>query len=61
LRYDVFDLMGRRVRTNIDLATVAELLNLHPEDIEWAIEEFGRCDGEEYVVVENGDPFPGTA
>jgi len=32
-------------------------MELYPEDIEWAVEEYGRCDTDEYVAVENGDPF----
>jgi hypothetical protein len=43
----------------VKLKTAAKLLMVIPEEIEWAIEEFGLCDNDEYVVVGRGDPFPG--
>ena len=66
-----FDVEDRRVRMNrfstlktIDttIEEAAELMNLDVSEIEWALEEFGRCDAEDWVVWQpnetNGIEFP---
>lgn len=37
---------------------VAELFELTPEDVEWAVEGYGRCDSDRYVAWEAGTPAP---
>lgn len=27
-------------------------MNLNPEEIEWALEEFGECESEDYIAIE---------
>lgn len=45
------------------LEDTAKLLQYHRTDVEWAIEEYGRCDSlhgnDELVAVETGDDYPG--
>jgi hypothetical protein len=36
-----------------------QIAGLSPEEIQWAIEELGRCDTEDFVIVENRDLWPG--
>ena len=36
----------------------ADFMGLAPEDIEWAIEEYGGCDTSDYLAVVAGDPLP---
>ncbi len=47
---------------DISLERAAEIANLSVEEIQWAI-EFGRCDADEVVIVQNKDiwlgPFEG--
>jgi hypothetical protein len=57
--YDIYDAKGKLLHAAVCIQTAAEFLGVLPEEIEWAIEEFGLCDNEEYVLVGEGDPFPG--
>ena len=42
----------RDVRHGLTLAEVAALTKLDPDEIEWAIEEEGQCDSEEWTIEE---------
>ena len=35
----------------VSLAEAAEIAGLWEEDIEWAVEEEGRCDGPEHLIL----------
>nr|WP_295463080.1 hypothetical protein [Mesorhizobium sp.] len=49
-------IMVRDKRTGVEewlpLEKAAELMNLNPEEIEWALEEFGECESEDYIAIE---------
>lgn len=36
----------------LPLEQAAELMGLNPEDIEWALEEFGECESEHHIAIE---------
>jgi hypothetical protein len=38
------------------ISEAAELMELNKEDIEWAMEEYGRCDGVHYTALEVDAP-----
>jgi hypothetical protein len=57
-RFDIYDAKGKLIRASTSAATAAGYLGVIPEEVEWAIEECGMCDNEEFVVVSAGDPFP---
>ena len=40
--------------TLVDLDEAARITELDPEEIEWAIEEVGRCDTEEWAILPEG-------
>jgi hypothetical protein len=54
--FDIYDATGRLIHEAVDLAFAAERAKLNDYDIEWAIEECGRCDTDELVPA--GDPWP---
>lgn len=59
-RYDIYESDGTTLRAaSISLAVAAGLAELDETEIEWAIEEEGRCDGPEFIIVEAGDEAPG--
>jgi len=45
-----------------DADAVSEVMDLDPAEIDWAVEEFGRCDTDTHVAwtpsAENGIKFP---
>ena len=43
---------------NVTTEQAAEIVNLSVEEIEWAIEEQGRCDTQDMVVVRDDDVIP---
>lgn len=49
-------IMVRDKRTGAEewlpLEQAAELMNLAPEDIEWALEEYGECESEDHIAIE---------
>jgi hypothetical protein len=47
-----------RIMAGVSLQTAAEAIGVDDDDIEWAIEEEGRCDTDDGIVVEHGDPAP---
>ena len=58
--YDVYESNGAVLRfAGVPLHVAASLSELDETEIEWAIEEAGRCDGPEFIVVESNDPAPG--
>jgi hypothetical protein len=57
--FDIYDVAGRLIHKAVDLAFAANLAILNDYDIEWAIEEYGRCDTDELTIVPAGDPWPG--
>jgi hypothetical protein len=57
--YDTYDARGNLLGAHVCVREAAAALGVIPEEIDWAIEEFGLCDNDEYLVVEIGDPFPG--
>ena len=58
-RYKLFKADGTFISVTT-LSEAAQLLNLAPEEIEWAIEEVGRCDTETYTLISNRRPkWPG--
>lgn len=38
---------------------IALLMGLEEASVQWAVEEHGRCDTDEYVVVPYERPYPG--
>ena len=58
--YDVYSVNGELLHGDIRLERAAEIANLSVEEIEWAIEEYGRCDTDEVVIVRNEDVWPGS-
>jgi hypothetical protein len=40
---------------NYHMIIAAHLIDVQPEDLEWAIEEYGRCDGIDGVVLPFGE------
>lgn len=36
----------------IPLERAAEIMNLAPEEIEWALEEFGECESVDHIATE---------
>lgn len=54
--FDVYDASTQRaIREAVTLEEAAQASMLEEDDIAWAIEECGRCDAEDVVVVEHGD------
>lgn len=47
------------VQAKVSLEHAATVVELDETDIEWAIEEEGRCDGEKFIIVPTGEPAPG--
>lgn len=45
--YDIYTAARVLVRADLSVQEAADLMNLYPEDIAWAIEEYGRCDTDE--------------
>lgn len=39
----------------VPISEVAERCGLDASEIEWAIEEYGRCDTDDLTIVEHGD------
>lgn len=62
-KYTVYQEDGKTVvEANVPMTRVDQLLDgdLDTDEIEWAIEEYGRCDCPNgYVIVEDTDPAPG--
>jgi hypothetical protein len=56
--YDVYDTSGTLLHSAVCANLAAEVMGLYPEEIEWAVEEFGLCDTGKHVAVEEGDLFP---
>lgn len=54
--YSVSPIIHLSVVSN--LAGAAALVRLDEHEIAWCIEEHGRCDTDEYVLVEAGSPAP---
>lgn len=57
--YDIYDAAGKLLQANVCVERVGDLLGLYPEEVQWAVEEFGLCDIEAYVAVGHGEAFPG--
>lgn len=57
-RLDVWTPEGVKVRACVDPSDAARLMELAPEDIEWAIEEYGRCDAPGFIAVPCGQDQP---
>jgi hypothetical protein len=57
--YDVYDAGGHLKHRAVGLQFAAEYAQLNDYDIEWAIEEYGRCDTDEFTIIQTGDPSPG--
>jgi len=36
----------------LPLEQAAELMNLAADEIEWALEEFGECESEDYIALQ---------
>ncbi len=53
--YDIYDTSNSLFRSEVSLEEAAQLMQLDPHEIIWAIEEFGPCDTETYVVVGHGE------
>lgn len=59
MAYDIWQ-DGRRVECGATIGEAARICELNDADIEWAIEEHGRCDDDEgRTVVEAGSSDPG--
>src|SRR5262245_45628485 len=59
MNYDVYSADGTLLHGNVSLERAAEIVNLSVEEMAWAIEEHGRCDTADMVVVRNDDVWPG--
>lgn len=63
MRYDLYHTDGGQAgelfAEDIALEVVAREMQLNEDEIEWAIESEGRCDGETLVAVEAGAGWPG--
>jgi len=56
MKYDIYD--GTTIRhTNVTRKFAADALDIDPCELEWAIEEYGRCDAE-LTAVPAGNPIP---
>jgi hypothetical protein len=48
--------MHRDKRTGVEewmpLHKAGEVMNLDPEEIEWALEEFGECESEDHIATQ---------
>src|SRR4051812_7898087 len=49
------------IRKAVPLIECAAVVGLLPEEVEWAVEEFGLCNTDRYVVVGEHDAFPDGA
>jgi hypothetical protein len=43
--------------TLVNLDEAARITELEPDDIEWAIEQVGRCDAEEWAILPEGGTY----
>ena len=50
----IFDLSTRQTQL-VTLEEAARIAQLNEVDIQWSIEEFGRCETDEHIIVEEGD------
>ena len=57
-RFDVWVNTGRKVLTNLSAEVAGEAVGIDPTEIEWAVEEYGRCDTTDWTVVEHGSLRP---
>jgi hypothetical protein len=46
-----------RESTLVDLDEAARIAELDPDEIEWAIEQVGRCDTEEWAILPEGATY----
>ncbi len=53
-------MLQRKVTLSGVFVRAAELTGLYPEEIEWAVEEFGLSDNEAYVAVGQGGTISGV-
>jgi hypothetical protein len=56
--YDIYSADDTVLHGNVTTEQAAEIVNLSVEEIEWAIEEQGRCDTQDMVVVRDDDVIP---
>jgi len=62
MAYDIWQ-DGRRLECGVTIGEAARICELNDADIEWAIEEHGRCDddqGRTVVAAGSADPGPIT-
>ena len=48
----LFGISGPASKQTIKLEEAAELMGLAAEEIEWALEEFGECESEDYIATQ---------
>lgn len=41
----------------VDIDAAARIADLDPDEIEWAIEQMGRCDVEEWAILPEGATY----
>lgn len=58
-KYNIVNGAGDTIEAGVTLARAAEALQMDAQEVEWAIEEWGGCDGEGISVVEAEDPGTG--
>lgn len=57
--FDVYDTTTQRqIAQAVEAAAAADLLDVGEDDLLWAVEECGRCDGETLCAVLTGSDAP---
>lgn len=52
--YDLYDTGGGLIQLSVDTGTAAATLAIDAAELLWAIDEFGRCQTEELILVPAG-------
>lgn len=57
-KVDVYTVDGELTKEGLTVAKAAKMMDLDAVEVQWAIDDSGRCDGDEYVAVPAGADFP---
>ena len=57
MRYDIYSVAGEILHMGVEPSIAAGVLNVDEHEIAWAIEDFGRCETEEHIVVQHGASY----
>lgn len=57
-KVDLYTTDGELAKKGLTVAKAAKIMDLDTVEVQWALDDSGRCDGDEYVAVPAGADFP---